>query len=129
MCLIRYDNIRLSSIIISHFLLKLRRVAVNASEVNESCSLPSTVRFASFIDNMGELLDYGFDDVGVQADHSNDCTGATEDFDLSGPNVSDGEKDDAAAIISTTLESNDNDSQIAAEQVIEMYRADDGFLV
>ena len=78
---------------------------------------------------MGELLDYGFDDVGVQADHSNDRTGATEDFDLSGPNVSDGEKDDAAAIISTTLESNDNDSQIAAEQVIEMYRADDGFFV
>ncbi|EMD39475.1 hypothetical protein CERSUDRAFT_71392 [Gelatoporia subvermispora B] len=58
----------LSSIIISHFLLKLRSVAdgpvqdisTNA-HISFGGSQRSAMRFASFVDNMGEPLDYGYD--------------------------------------------------------------------
>ncbi|OCH92598.1 hypothetical protein OBBRIDRAFT_421936 [Obba rivulosa] len=74
----------LSSVIMSHFLMNLRQLAHGDGEVtadivssirNDS-SHTSNLRFSSFIDNMGELLDHGFGDndayetsTGPQNDH------------------------------------------------------------
>ncbi|OCH86416.1 hypothetical protein OBBRIDRAFT_797216 [Obba rivulosa] len=58
----------LSSIIISHFLLNLRQYSCKGNRDTINSQLPSqngsqgaSIRFASFVDNMGEPVDHGMD--------------------------------------------------------------------
>ncbi|EMD39474.1 hypothetical protein CERSUDRAFT_91982 [Gelatoporia subvermispora B] len=108
----------LSSIIISHFLLKLRHVVGDRShETSESQSQPSTVRFASFVDNMGELLDYGFERPDAYGDDMIEDPGAFGSFDLPDPYKEPEVKDDSASIMLVTASENiDTDAIVSLER-------------
>ncbi|EMD35573.1 hypothetical protein CERSUDRAFT_124842 [Gelatoporia subvermispora B] len=56
-------NPRLSSIVITHFLLDLRQLTHSSDDANAP-SQRSSLRFHSFVDNMGESLAHGSEDDG-----------------------------------------------------------------